>query len=135
LTTAAAELHELTTGQAAAYRNLTRPRPASEYHEDMGPVLWWRLEKYIHRDRKTDDAIHMARWAGEPPYVGTPNDLPTEISIESVAVKLHCLGESTLVVRDNDKPPPSRNCIRVGGFPSDYYTHFTPIPVPELPKA
>ena len=30
--------------------------PGEEYHEDMGPVTWWRLP------------------VDEPPWVGTPND-------------------------------------------------------------
>ena len=36
---------------------LYRPRPFSEWLEDHGNVLWWRLP------------------ISEPPYVGTPNDL------------------------------------------------------------
>lgn len=31
--------------------------PIHDYHEDIGPVLWWRVP------------------IEEPPYVGTPNDL------------------------------------------------------------
>lgn len=40
-----------------AFKDLTTPRPTAEYHEDMGPVLWWRLPIV------------------EPPWVGTPNDI------------------------------------------------------------
>lgn len=32
------------------------PRPAEEYHEDMGPVLWWRIP------------------IEDEPYVGSPLD-------------------------------------------------------------
>jgi hypothetical protein len=34
----------------------TKARPISEYHEDMGPVLWWKFP------------------VDEPPYVGGPLD-------------------------------------------------------------
>lgn len=55
-------------------------RPASEYHEDMGAVLWWRMP------------------VQEPPYIGSPLD--------------------TEWVEDGHDA---------------YYTHFTPIAVPETP--
>lgn len=35
-------------------------RPKSEWHEDYGPVVWW--------------AWCGAAWAGEPAWIGTPND-------------------------------------------------------------
>lgn len=35
---------------------LTTPLPMAAYHEDMGPVLWWRVP------------------IEEPPYAGTPHD-------------------------------------------------------------
>jgi hypothetical protein len=38
-------------------RELLTLRPASEWNEEMGPVLWWSPP------------------IQEPPYVGTPNDL------------------------------------------------------------
>lgn len=38
------------------YRQFTIARPISEYHEDMGPCLWWIFPLC------------------EPPYSGTPND-------------------------------------------------------------
>lgn len=49
----------------AAYADQQRPkaRPASEYHEDMGPVLWWRFP------------------IQEPPYVGGPNDLGFAVDV------------------------------------------------------
>ena len=42
-----------------------KARPISEYHEDMGPVLWWKFP------------------VDEPPYVGSPLDsgLPVETTI------------------------------------------------------
>lgn len=40
-----------------------KPRPLSEYHEDMGDVLWWCFPVV------------------EPPYVGTPNDLGQEVQV------------------------------------------------------
>ena len=48
--------------RAAALLREARPQPVpvatpgEQYHEDMGPVLWWRFP------------------IEEPPYVGTPND-------------------------------------------------------------
>ena len=43
-------------------------RPADEWHEDIGPALWWVFP------------------IAEPPYVGTPNDLghTVKVTIESV---------------------------------------------------
>lgn len=59
-------------------------RPRSEYHEDMGPVLWWTFP--------VDSA----------PYVGSPSwdDWP---------------------LRDDSDAG------------EDYYTHWTPIPMPPRP--
>jgi hypothetical protein len=42
-----------------------RARPISEYHSDMGDVLWWRFP------------------ISEPPYVGTPDDLGHTVRIEA----------------------------------------------------
>lgn len=39
-------------------------RPYDEWHEDIGPVLWWKFP------------------IEEPPYVGTPNDLGFAIKVE-----------------------------------------------------
>lgn len=36
--------------------DLQTARPLTEWHEDIGPVLWWDLP------------------VQEPPYVGSPND-------------------------------------------------------------
>jgi len=38
-------------------------RPLSEYHEEMGPVLWWTFP------------------ITEPPYVGSPLDAGTPVEI------------------------------------------------------
>ena len=38
------------------YETIAHPFPASEWHEDLGPVLWWTFP------------------IEEPPYVGTPLD-------------------------------------------------------------
>ena len=38
-------------------RGQQKPRPLSEWHEDIGPVLWWSFP------------------IREAPYVGTPNDV------------------------------------------------------------
>lgn len=40
-----------------------KARPLSEYHEDMGPVLWWRFP------------------IDEPPYVGSPLDLGQTVEV------------------------------------------------------
>jgi hypothetical protein len=42
-------------------------RPLSEWHEDMGAVLWWRFPIV------------------EPPYCGTPNDLGYTVEAHTVA--------------------------------------------------
>lgn len=31
------------SAEALAFAILTTPRPIAEYHEDMGPVLWWKF--------------------------------------------------------------------------------------------
>lgn len=41
-----------------------KARPLSEWHDDMGPVLWWSFP------------------IEEEPYVGTPNDLGRSAEIE-----------------------------------------------------
>lgn len=49
-----------------AYSNLLKPRPIAEYHEDMGPVLWWKFP------------------IDESPYVGGPNDLGHTVESEMI---------------------------------------------------
>jgi hypothetical protein len=44
---------------------LMTPRPISEYHEDMGSVLWWKFP------------------IDGPPYVGTPNDCGFTVKVET----------------------------------------------------
>lgn len=58
-------------------QSLLQLRPAWQWHEDMGPALWWKFP------------------IEETPYIGTPLDLD---------------------------------------FDPNYYTHFSPLPVPEQPK-
>jgi len=41
-----------------------KARPISEYHEDMGNVLWWKFP------------------IDEPPYVGSPLDLGFTVEVE-----------------------------------------------------
>lgn len=86
---------------------LTIPRPISEYHEDMGNVLWW-----CWRD---------GAWLGEPPYVGSPGDCGFEVLVH--------VNVQTII--DVDLPATE---IRhhVGGWPG-YHTHFTPLP--PMPRA
>jgi hypothetical protein len=47
-----------------------KARPISEYHEDMGPVLWWTFP------------------LSEPPYCGMPNDAghTVEIAVRAFGV-------------------------------------------------
>ena len=46
----------MTYSEHQAYVAAITPRPLAEWHEDIGPVLWWRFP------------------IEEPPYVGTPLD-------------------------------------------------------------
>jgi hypothetical protein len=46
-----------------------QPRPSSEYHKNMGPVLWWKFP------------------VNEPPYCGTPNDLGFSVEIATATQK------------------------------------------------
>lgn len=99
---------------------LTTPRPIDEYHEDMGPVLWWCLNA-TSEVRGGDLCIDLA-WLGEPPYVGSPNDL-------GITVEAHVRLTSQL---DQEHEP---EIVRrtLGGWPG-YHTHFTPLPpMPKVP--
>jgi hypothetical protein len=91
----------------AVLTELTTPLPRAEYHEDMGPVLWWKFP------------------VEEPPYVGSPNDVGFTVEAE-VIMRTHSDpggdGTVTAVTRRN-----------VGGWP-DYHTHFTLLPRVEKPK-
>jgi hypothetical protein len=70
-----------------ALEALTTLRPISEYEEDMGDVLWWKLP------------------ITEPPYVGSPNYLGQEVLI-SLQVNTALKTEGTGYVR-----------VHVGGWP------------------
>ena len=54
-----------------------KAHPISEYHEDMGPVLWWKFP------------------IDEPPYLGGPADLGqvVEVSVRAFGVDklMRCL--------------------------------------------
>ena len=82
-------------------------RPIEEYHEDMGPVLWWKFP------------------IEEPPYVGTPNDLGFTVEADIlICLRTHAdpagVDGVTTIRRD------------IGGWPG-YHTHFTMIEVPIPP--
>lgn len=94
--------------EALAFALLTTPRPLAEWHEDMGPVLWWCWKD--------------GNWLGEAPYVGSPRDLGHTVESE-MTLRRHGEPELTKIFRE-----------QVGGWP-DYHTHFTPLPpMPEVPK-
>jgi hypothetical protein len=105
--------------EASAFRELIEPRPIAEYHEDMGPVLWWCWEPpkpFEQISERVVSSAHNGRWSGEPPYVGSPN----------------CLGFAVQVIASGNENP-SRPYY-VGGWPG-YHTHFTPLPpMPKVPK-
>lgn len=87
---------------------MAKARPISEYHEDMGPVLWWKFP------------------IDESPYVGGPNDLGREVAIQTCAY--------TAITGANEEIQPYRGGsvqrINVGGWPG-YHTHFTMIEMPD----
>lgn len=84
-----------------------QPRPISEYHEDMGAVLWWKFPIV------------------EAPYVGSPNDLGFEVIVEPT---LHIwTSESDESSKDDPSHTSHPHKFNVGGWPG-YHTHFTPIP-------
>lgn len=45
-----------------------KARPLDEWHEDMGPVLWWSFP------------------VDEPPYCGTPNDIGQTVEVHAHTV-------------------------------------------------
>lgn len=121
--------------------------PIAEYHEDMGPVLWWAEEqkKCVRCDGDGHVGIHAnlpdvkcsvcdgkgtigaGKWKGEPPYVGSPLDLGFSVYVD-VTLSRQYDGE---VEPDNNDLPPKR--FTVGGWPG-YHTHFTPLPpMPDTP--
>lgn len=101
-----------------AVKALTTPRPLSEYHEDMGPVLWWCWEPpkpFEQISERVVSSAHNGRWLGEAPYVGTPNDLG-----QGAIVQVRTSSD-----QKEDQLPSMR--VDVGGWPG-YYTHWTPLP-------
>lgn len=104
---------------------LTKPRPIAEWHEDMGPQLWWCWEPPKPFKRISEYVVssaHDGRWLGEAPYVGSPLDLGHTVESEMI-LRRHGEPELKKVFRE-----------QVGGWPG-YHTHFTPLPpMPEVPK-
>lgn len=87
---------------------MVKARPLAEWHEDYGPVLWWKFPLV------------------EAPYVGTPLDTGLAVEIE-----VRYYGPLLPGMR---KAPGlevglHRNTVRhfVGGWPG-YHTHWTPLP-------
>lgn len=103
---------------------LFTPRPIEEYHKDMGPVLWWCWEEMVPASE--------SRWAGEPPYVGTPSDLGQEVLITS-EVRVHDVRGEIEPDKTTAAEQTHQRRVHVGGWPG-YHTHFTPIPIPQVPK-
>lgn len=87
---------------------LTTARPLAEWHEDMGPKLWWKFP------------------IEEAPYVGSPLDCGFEVAIQTEVT-------AATVMRPNIPVVEHLRHIHVGGWPG-YHTHFTDIVVPEEPK-
>lgn len=115
--------------EALAFSMLTTPRPISEYHEDMGSVLWWCWETKppLLRDRVGEElGKDYGRWLGEAPYVGTPNDC-------GFTVEAHTTTRVITQMNQEHDPDPVIQRIDVGGWPG-YHTHFTMIPVPASPS-
>ena len=81
-------------------KELLTLRPACEYHEDMGCVLWWMVP------------------ITEPPYVGTPQDCGHTVEIHTDVP--HQPHEAMDKPRDVSR-------IFVGGWPG-YHTHWSPLP-------
>jgi hypothetical protein len=102
------------TGIAELYR----PRPIAEYHEDMGPVLWWCW-------KPETDKMH-GHWLGDPPYVGSPLDhgVPIDLQLDRIIR----WGGAEAEQREHLVA----QVFYVGGWPG-YHTHFTEIPIPEAP--
>lgn len=80
-----------------------KPRPLSEWHEEIGDVLWWKFP------------------ITEAPYVGSPLDCGFSIKLEMR------IGTS-----EGIEHTPSIRTFDVGGWPG-YHTHWTPIEMPEAP--
>lgn len=62
---------------AALSDQVVVPRPLSEWHEDMGPMLWWCWEPPKAFERIAERVVssaHNGQWLGEAPYCGAPLD-------------------------------------------------------------
>ena len=109
---------------AYAYGELTHARPLSEWHADMGPMLWWKLEEV----KTSNGEVTGHRWAGEPPYVGSPLDCGREVMVNIEA------SIWTFPNKQVGKEQTNQFSRMVGGWPG-YHTHFTPLPpIPKVPK-
>lgn len=86
-----------------------KARPIDEYHEDMGPVLWW----YFNHGK-----------VEEPPYVGSPLDCGHTVEMCHYVMEKTKSGDWARKVKTVRSD--------VGGWPG-YHTHFTPIEIPEAP--
>ncbi len=93
---------------AEAIREALKLRPLSEWHEDMGPKLWWKFP------------------LSEAPYVGSPLDLGHTVEVVTRYVGRSEDGETCPVVEQLTRH-------QIGGWPG-YHTHFSDIPTPEAPN-
>lgn len=89
--------------QTTDLRALLTLRPASEWNEDVGDVLWW----FVDSDGNPT----------EPPYVGTPLDLGHTVQ----CVMTHYVGGCNEVKETESK-------MQVGGWPG-YHQFWSPIPM------
>jgi len=114
---------------ASAYRDLLEARPLEEWHEGMGPKLWWKLEEV----RTSNGELKGYQWAGEEPYCGSPLDLGHEVRID-VEIRTAYPGPDG-ERRDGERMAcdPATRRIHTGGWPG-YHTHFTDIVMPKVPK-
>jgi hypothetical protein len=81
---------------------MLKARPKHEWHEDMGPVLWWKFP------------------ISEAPYVGTPLDLGFTVEVDT----------TVRTSQRKRRPIIKKSSMMVGGWPG-YHTHFTMIDTPE----
>ena len=106
-------MHVQADDVAEAYaRGIHEPRPLASWHEDMGPKLWWCLKD--------------GQWLGEAPYCGSPLDL-------GFAVEARTSIYTSMPPHSHKGYEPSICRVQIGGWPG-YHTHFTDIPMPEVPK-
>lgn len=89
--------------QSTDLKELLTLRPASEWHEEIGPVLWW----FVDSDGNP----------AEPPYVGTPLDAGHTVE----CVMKHYVGGCGGVKETTSRTD-------VGAWPG-YHRHWSPIPM------